>query len=37
MTYCEACGRKRPTYAATTENDDIVFMCGDCLEMRLVD
>jgi len=35
-SYCEACGRRRPTYAVENEDGEVLFMCGSCIELRVV-
>lgn len=37
MSFCQICGRKRPTYAMKDENDEIVFLCGECCAYRVID
>ena len=35
-SHCEVCGRKRPTYTMKNEDDETVFMCGECCAFRQV-
>lgn len=36
LSRCGTCGRKRPTYAVFTEDDEIIYLCGECIALRSV-